>query len=74
MLKPELYETCKQLGPPPPLRLDLIAEAAGHTIIRTPQYHPELQPIETVWAIVKDYCAAHCDYTLAGLTTHLQTS
>lgn len=72
MLKPELYETCKQLCPPPPLRLDLIAEAAGHTIIRTPQYHPELQPIETVWAIVKDYCAAHCDFTLAGLTTHLE--
>lgn len=72
MLKPELYERCKQLCPPPPLRLDLIAEAAGHTILRTPQYHPELQPIETVWAIVKDYCATHCDYTLAGLHTHLK--
>jgi transposase len=72
MLKPELYDRCKQLCPPPPLRLDLIAEAAGHTIVRTPQYHPELQPIETAWAIVKDYCAARCDYTLAGLKTHLE--
>jgi transposase len=72
MLKPELYEWCKQRCPPPLLRLDLLAEAAGHTILRTPPYHPELQPIETAWAIVKDYCAARCDYTLAGLKTHLE--
>ena len=72
MLKPELYQWCKQLCPPPPRRLDRIAEAAGHTIIRTPPYHPELQPIETVWALIKEYCAARCDYTLAGLKTHLE--
>jgi transposase len=72
MLKPELYQRCKQLCPPPPRRLDRLAEAAGHTIIRTPPYHPELQPIETVWALIKEYCAARCDYTLAGLKTHLE--
>jgi len=72
LLKPELYQRCKQLCPPPPRRLDRIAEAAGHTIIRTPPYHPELQPIETVWAVIKEYCATRCDYTLAGLKTHLE--
>ena len=72
MLKPELYQRCKQLCPPPPRRLDRLAEAAGHTIIRTSPYHPELQPIETVWALIKEYCAARCDYTLAGLKTHLE--
>jgi hypothetical protein len=72
MLKPELYQKCKQLCPAPPVRLDLIAQAAGHTIVRTPPYHPELQPIEMCWAILKEYCAARCDYTLAGLKTHVE--
>jgi len=72
MLKPELYQKCKQRCPVPPLKLDLMAQAAGHTIVRTPPYHPELQPIEMGWAILKEYCAARCDYTLAGLKTHLE--
>lgn len=72
MLKPELYKKCRQLCPEPKLLLDLIAEAAGHTIVRTPPYHPELQPIETCWAITKEYCAARCDYTMASLKTHLE--
>ncbi len=71
MLKPELYQRCQQRCPEPKLMLDLMAEAEGHTIIRTPPYHPELQPIETCWAITKAYCAARCDYTMAGLKRHL---
>jgi transposase len=64
MLTPELYELCKRLAPVPEYRLDKIAEAAGHSILRTPQYHPELQPIETCWAVVKNSMAAHCDFTM----------
>jgi len=71
MLKPELYNQCRQRCPAPRLMLDLIAEQTGHTLIRTPPYHPELQPIETAWAIVKEYCAARCDYTMQGLKNHL---
>lgn len=52
MLKSEMFEKCKELAPKPKLKLDEIAESHGHTILRTPQYHPELQPIETCWAIV----------------------
>ena len=63
MLKPELYELCKKFAPAPAFRLDQVAEAAGHSILRTPQYHPELQPIETCWGIVKNHMADHCDFT-----------
>ena len=63
MLKPELYELCKKFAPAPTFRLDQLAEAAGHSILRTPQYHPELQPIETCWGIVKNHMADHGDFT-----------
>jgi transposase len=63
MLKPELYELCKKFAPPPTFKLDQLAEAFGHHILRTPQYHPELQPIETCWGIVKNHMANHCDFT-----------
>ena len=32
-------------------------------MLRTPQYHPELQPIETCWGIVKNHMADHGDFT-----------
>lgn len=63
MLKPELYELCKRFAPAPELRLNQLAEASGHSILRTPQYHPELQPIETCWGIVKNHMADNCDFT-----------
>jgi transposase len=40
-------------------RVDEIAKAAGHTIIRLPPYHCELNPIELVWSQVKRYIAAN---------------
>jgi len=33
-----------------------IAEGIGHKVSRMPVHHPELNPIETVWAIVKNHC------------------
>ena len=71
MLKPELYKKCRALCPKPKYILDTIAKNAGHTIIRTPQYHPELQPIEICWGVVKNYCAKKCDYTISTLKIHL---
>ena len=32
--------------------------------LRTPPYHPELQPIETCWAVVKNYVAQNNDCTM----------
>ncbi len=48
-----------------------LVEAAGHFILRTPQYHPELQPIETCWGVVKNYMAAHCDFTMKNFRKQL---
>jgi len=74
MLKPELYELCKRLAPTPEYKLDQIAKAAGHSILRTPQYHPELQPIETCWGVVKNYMATHCDFTMKNFRKQLPFS
>lgn len=71
MLKAELYELCKPSLPPPEYKLDKIAAKAEHTILRTPQYHPELQPIETCWGITKNYIARHCDFTLKAMKNNL---
>lgn len=71
MLRPELYELCKRFAPAPEYKLDKIAEAAGHSILRTPQSHPELQPIETCWGIVKNYMADHCDFTMTNFREQL---
>lgn len=71
LLKAELFALCKQFAPPPEFQIDNIAESQGHMILRTPQYHPELQPIETCWAIVKNYMAEHCDFTMDNFRYHL---
>jgi len=64
MLKSELFELCSRLAPKPEFLIDNIARKQGHTILRTPPYHPELQPIETCWAIVKNHVAQHNDCTM----------
>ena len=38
-------------------RIDIMAENAGHTVLRLPPYHCELNPIEMVWSQVKGYVA-----------------
>jgi transposase len=44
-LKSELVELLKKLAPEPTYAIDEIARENGHEILRTPPYHPELQPI-----------------------------
>lgn len=67
MLKTELLELCCRLAPSPEFRLDQIAVNHEMSILRTPPYHPELQPIETCWAVVKNHMADNCDFTMSGL-------
>jgi len=64
MLKSELFDLCARFAPKPEFLIDRIARKEGHSILRTPPYHPELQPIETCWAIVKNYVAQHNDCTM----------
>ncbi len=71
MLKAELLELCDRFAPAPEYKLDKMAEKHGMSILRTPPYHPELQPIETCWAVVKNHMADNCDFTMAGLRNTL---
>lgn len=71
MLKSELYDECVKLAPIPEFRLDHLASSQGHKILRTPQYHPELQPIEACWAVVKNHMAEVCDFTMSGMRKNL---
>ena len=64
MLKSELFELCSRLATKPDFLIDNIARKNGHTILRTPPYHPELQPIETCRAIVKNHVAKYNDFTM----------
>lgn len=71
MFKAELLELCTRLAPVPEYRLDNLAAKHDVSILRTPPYHPELQSIETCWAVVKNYMADHCDFTMTGLRNNL---
>ena len=39
----------------------------GHIPAFLPKFHPELNPIERVWAQLKRYTKAHCKYTIRSL-------
>ncbi|WP_338031110.1 transposase [Desulfonema limicola] len=56
------------------LRNDPLCKDRNIEILRTPQYHPELQPIEKCWAVMKQYMARHCNFTLKGLRKNLETA
>ncbi len=71
-LKAELVELLSKLSPVPTYAIDEIAQKHGHNVLRTPQYHPELQPIETCWAVVKNTVSNKCDFTMKGLRSQLQ--
>jgi len=70
-LKPELAEILIKMAPEPIYAIDEIAASYGHKILRTPPYHPELQPIETCWGVSKNHVARNCDFTVKNLITQL---
>ena len=71
MLKSELLGLCARLAPLPEYRLDKLVKEHDISILRTPPYHPELQPIETCWAVVKNHMADNCDFSMSGLRKRL---
>jgi transposase len=71
-LKAELVAVLKKIAPIPIYEIDEIARRDGHEILRTPPYHPELQPIELCWGIVKSHIARNCDFTLSNLKSQLE--
>lgn len=57
--KPELYNLIKQHKPKyTEYSIDEIFANAHHTVLRLPPYHPELNPIEKIWGIVKNRVAS----------------
>jgi len=71
-LKPELVEILGKLAPEPTYAIDEIARSHGHEVLKTPPYHPELQPIETCWAVVKNHVARNSDFTMKNLSDQLE--
>jgi len=77
-IRPQLIDLINQNRPSSVLKLDhmLISDPLykdrNIEILRTPQYHPELQPIEKCWGVMKQYMAQHCDFTLKGLRNNLE--
>jgi transposase len=64
-------EILAKVAPAPIYALDELATAQGHESFRTPPYHPELQPIETCWAVVKNQIARKSKFTMAHLLEQL---
>ena len=50
LLRPALLALAKANKPEPQYIIDDIAKEKGHIILRLPPYHPDLNPIELVWA------------------------
>jgi transposase len=73
-LKAELVDILTKIVPQPTYKLDEIAIEQGHEVLRTPPYHPELQPIETCWGIVKNEIARNCDFTMNNLIRQLESA
>ena len=70
-LKPELVEILMKMTPEPIYAIAEIAASCGHKALRTPPYHPELQPIETCWGVAKNHVARNCDFTVKNLIKQL---
>lgn len=66
-VKAELLDILRRMAPEPTYAIDEIARAAGHEVLRTPPYHPELQPIEMCWGVVKNHVGRNCEFTLSSL-------
>lgn len=39
-------------------KIDELLKNAGHSVLRLPPYHPDLNPIENIWGIVKHAVAS----------------
>lgn len=71
-LKAELIEILIKMVPAPTFAIDELAKKYGHEVVRTPPYHPELQPIEICWGVLKNEIARNCDFTMKNLEIQLE--
>jgi transposase len=73
-LKVELVETLAKYAPEPTYAIDEIANKNGHEVYRTPPYHPELQPIEICWGVLKNEIGRNCNFTMKNLEVQLDAA
>ena len=52
-------------------RIENLLIEHGHIPIFLPKYHPELNPIERVWAQLKRFTKGHCNYSLPSLRKNI---
>ena len=73
VLNPELWKIVKlHRSKFPEYIFDDFAVMKGHTVLRLPPYHSDLNPIEMVWSIGKVHVAKHnTTYKLADVRTLL---
>ncbi|XP_046684781.1 uncharacterized protein LOC124370533 [Homalodisca vitripennis] len=58
MLKTELYQIVKlNKNPHKMFEIDSILAEHGHSALRLPPYHPDLNPIEMIWSLIKNHVA-----------------
>ncbi|XP_060808703.1 uncharacterized protein LOC132903751 [Amyelois transitella] len=57
--KPELLTLVKRHKPAPLYEIDEILGEHGHTVVRLPPYHCDLNPIELIWGIAKHKIASN---------------
>lgn len=53
MTKAQQLLPIKNTQKEPVYRTDELLKTSGHTVLRIPPYHPDLNPIELVWADIK---------------------
>jgi len=59
MTKAELYNLIKMHKPQcETFAIDCLLANHGHTVLRLPPYHPDLNPIKIMWGIIKTRIAA----------------
>lgn len=53
--------------------IDRILAQHGHTVCRLPPYHPELNPIEKIWGICKNWVGSkNVDFTIKSVEALLR--
>ena len=57
--KVDLMGKTTQARPTKQFATDAIAEKFTHTVVGLPVAHPELNPIELTWSVIKGYVAKH---------------
>ncbi|XP_054260244.1 uncharacterized protein LOC128984900 [Macrosteles quadrilineatus] len=58
MFKPDLYSIIKSYKPSFKVyKIDELFTNNGHAVLRLPPYHPDLNPIELIWSLLKERVA-----------------